>query len=138
MKIRAFSDALWRVGLRRIYPLARFWWRLTRPTIHGAYVILRVRGPALSEDEILLVRNSYKKAFSVPCGGIRRGEQPIEGALRELHEEVGISISPKRLKDRGKIFLVHDGRRDHAVLPGANRIVGGRGGGPGGSGGSSR
>ena len=113
MTIRAWTDAIFRAAIRLGYPLARIWWQLRKPTIHGAHVILCTRSANSCEDEILLVRNSYRRALSAPGGGIRRGERPIDGALRELFEEVGIRLRPERLRDRGQIFLFQDGRRDH-------------------------
>jgi len=114
MTTGSWTDALFRAAIRLGYPFARVWWHLRRPSIQGAHVILRTRPPDLSEDQILVVRNSYKPGISAPCGRLKRGERPIDGALRELFEEVGIRLEPERLLDGGQIFLIQDGRRDHS------------------------
>lgn len=115
MATRNWTDAVYRTVIRFAYPVARVWWHLTKPTVHGAHVILRRKRPdGGGEDEILAIRNSYKPAVSTPCGQIKRGEQPIAGALRELLEEVGIRLPPDRLLDGGEIFLIDEGRRDHS------------------------
>lgn len=124
--IQSGFNAIIRSGLRLGYPLAQLWWHLTRPSAHGAHVVLRIRSETPYEDEILVVRHSYKPGLSVPCGGIHRGESAQNGALRELFEEVGIRLRPDQLLDRGEIFLIQDGRRDHGyffecILPPAAR-----------------
>ena len=116
-------NAIVRTGLKWGYPLARTGWQLTHPSVHGAHVVLRIRADSSQEeDEILVVRHSYKSGLSVPCGGIHRRESALDGALRELFEEVGIRLHPEQLRAKGEIFLIQDGRKDHGhffecVLP---------------------
>jgi ADP-ribose pyrophosphatase YjhB (NUDIX family) len=40
----------------------------------------------------LLVRHSYRNAWGVPGGLLKRGEEASDGALRECMEEVGLTI----------------------------------------------
>jgi 8-oxo-dGTP pyrophosphatase MutT (NUDIX family) len=87
-------DAAWRTAYYLGFPLARFWWRLTRPRHLGAVVAIYV-GAAL-----LLVRCSYRRGWHLPGGGIRSGETPKDAALRELAEELGLvapALSSRRL-----------------------------------------
>jgi len=106
-------NILVRTILKCGYPLARIWWQLAQPSIHGAHVVLRLQSTSLEEDKILVVRHSYKSGLSVPCGGIHRGESALDGARRETFEEVGIRLRPEQLMAQGEIFLIHDGRKDH-------------------------
>jgi len=64
------------------------------------------------EDKILLVRNSYRKQLTLPCGGIKSGEQPTTAALRELEEEVGLRASVEDLVCLGQFDFGHDNMRD--------------------------
>jgi 8-oxo-dGTP diphosphatase len=41
---------------------------------------------------VLLVRTSYRRHWGVPGGLLKRGEDPAEGAQREVMEEVGLEI----------------------------------------------
>lgn len=54
------------------------------------------------DGSILLTRASYgPKVWTLPGGGIERGETPAEAALREVKEEVGITLD--KLTDHGTI-----------------------------------
>ena len=50
---------------------------------------------ALAKDSLCLVRQyrpSWRRdIWEVPCGGIHRGERPLQAARRELREEAGIT-----------------------------------------------
>lgn len=85
------ADRLWRVGLRLAYRAQLLWWRLRRPRIFGAYVAVWHGG------RVLAIRNSYRRRLSFPAGRLARGEAPLDAALRELREEVGIDARPEAL-----------------------------------------
>ncbi|MCF8003310.1 MAG: NUDIX hydrolase [Chromatiaceae bacterium] len=76
--IRRLLWLAYRLDLLRAY--------LLRPCTAGAYVALWYR------DQILLILNSYKSVYTLPCGKIERGESAREAAARELREEVGILV----------------------------------------------
>lgn len=58
----------------------------------------RTRILVVSGDDILLVKGWYSGGdWSLPGGGLRRGEEWAVGAVRELREETGIDVSPKEL-----------------------------------------
>lgn len=49
-------------------------------------------------DRVLMVSHSYKSGQTLPGGGVRRGEEPAQGAARELREETGIRVDPALLR----------------------------------------
>lgn len=85
----------------RLYPLAALlyegWRRLVRPHTHGALVAI------WSEGELLLVETSYRRSWSLPGGGIERGETARQAAVRELTEEVGLRVRAVQLLDPWQI-----------------------------------
>ncbi len=67
------------------------------PTIHTVDICI------VYENEVLMLRRSAtKKAFpnclALPGGHIEDGEDPFATAIRETHEETGISIDPSNIQ----------------------------------------
>lgn len=98
------TDAAARAVYRLGYPLARMWWRLRRPKHEGAGVLVYVK------QKLLLLRASYRAEWTLPAGGIRRGETPEAAARRELYEEVGLMAGT--LTPVGNVRGNWDGRDD--------------------------
>ncbi len=99
------------------YRAMRTYWKVRRPTTHGTLIALWNR------DEVLLVRNSYVPYYCLPGGYLQRGETARAAAVRELHEEVGITAEPDKLElvlDR-----THDweGKRDHVQIFALESVV---------------
>ena len=65
-------------------------------------------------EDLLFVKNSYRRRLSLPAGGLARREQPIDAALRELEEEVGIAASADELEYVGEIVSHAGYAEDHA------------------------
>jgi len=81
--------------IRAVYRVAhwglRLLWFIRRPETTGALVAVWYHG------RVLLVKNSYRPQLTLPGGYIRPREDRRTAAARELREEVGISVQPKRL-----------------------------------------
>jgi 8-oxo-dGTP pyrophosphatase MutT (NUDIX family) len=70
----------------------------------GIYLLLhnsrRSRVLVICGDELLLIRSDFGlRRWSVPGGGIKRSETAVDGAVRELREEVGIRVKPSQLHE---------------------------------------
>ncbi len=84
---------LHRVGLRLAHALRRRWWRIAQVKLHGCRVLAFD-----DEGRVLLIRHSYGSgAWMMPGGGLARNEDPVAGALREMAEEVGCTLTGARL-----------------------------------------
>jgi 8-oxo-dGTP diphosphatase len=81
-----------------------------RSKTQGAYVAI------WHEGRILLIRNSYKSAYTLPCGGIDRGEAPVEAASRELFEEVGLDFSIEAFNQVFETINQTEFKKDHIFL----------------------
>ena len=94
--------------MRVAYRLQLAWWYVRRPSIQGAYVAV------WHGRRVLMIRNSYRNRDSLPAGGLRRGETPLDAAVRELDEEVGIAATPAQLAYHGEILTETQYAKDHA------------------------
>lgn len=103
-------DACFRLAYRVAYQGARVYWRLVRPKNNGALVAI------WHDGKVLLVQNSYLNYMSLPGGYVRANESAEEAAVRELREEISLSV------EKGSLTLALDhehmweGRKDHVVI----------------------
>lgn len=85
-------DALYRITYRMAYLVWRFYRRQFQIRTQGAQVAV------WNNDQVLLIRNSYRETYAFPGGYIRNGENTATAASRELREETGISVPIERLR----------------------------------------
>ena len=104
------ASIFYKTTYRLLYRVHRRYCALFRPFVQGAYVV------CIYEDEVLLIKNSYKYYWTIPCGGIDKNEHPKEAALREVEEEVGIVLEHDKLESVGKIVTQADYKNDHIHL----------------------
>jgi 8-oxo-dGTP pyrophosphatase MutT (NUDIX family) len=103
-------DLAYRVAYRGAYKLMKVYWMALRPQAHGALIAIWNAG------EILLVKNSYVRYFSLPGGYVHRRETAREAAIRELLEETAVRATPSDL--RLALDMQHDweGKREHIEI----------------------
>lgn len=94
---RSFRGTLVDLGFRTAFKVAhrllRSWWFLRRPRTRGALVAL------WNDGKILLVKNSYRRHYTLPGGYIRSEETASQAGARELSEEVDIEVSPEDIRE---------------------------------------
>jgi ADP-ribose pyrophosphatase YjhB (NUDIX family) len=89
-----------------------FWERLGQ-TLYwiawpGIWLVIQVSPPRTRivltcQDKVLLVKDWLGNGeWTLPGGGLKRGEPAPVGALRELREETSIVLPPGSLKDLGR------------------------------------
>ena len=85
---------------------------------------MRKRGTAvvIRDGKVLLVKDKGRHHFSLPGGGINKGEPTVSAAARELYEELGLTATKVvRLREcdfRGslsehKVCLIHASGEPH-------------------------
>jgi 8-oxo-dGTP pyrophosphatase MutT (NUDIX family) len=80
---------LHRAALRLAHALRKVWWRVGKPRLNGCRVLARD-----ADGRVLLVRHCYGSGrWMLPGGGMKRGEDPLLAAERELLEEVGCRLN---------------------------------------------
>ena len=93
--MKSLIDATVRLFYRMAYRVVTGVWFFTRPTINGVFIAVWY------QNRILIIKNSYRKWYIVPCGGIKQDEDAVQAAVRELYEEVGIKTKPHQLRFAG-------------------------------------
>jgi ADP-ribose pyrophosphatase YjhB (NUDIX family) len=53
------------------------------------------------EEKVLLVKPNYKEGWGIPGGIIEREESPRDAAIREVHEELGLTVENPELVSVG-------------------------------------
>lgn len=86
------SKILFRAGYRLAFLALRLWWFIRRPDLRGCQVALWAAG------HVLLVRTSYRREYAFPGGLVKRREDPVVAASRELAEETDILAPPEKLE----------------------------------------
>ena len=92
------------------YQLLRLGWFVRRPRTFGAHAL------ALTpERKLILVKLRYAPGWRLPGGGRDSSEDPVEAALRELREEVGM-VSHGKVLEAAELEQRPDRRRDLVSL----------------------
>jgi len=106
----ALLDVLWRVALRVAYRGLLAWWWLVRPERRGVHVAL------WCGDRVLFVRNSYRRSYTFPSGGVKSREDLRQAAARELREEVGIDLAPGDLAYVAEFLSYEEHKTDRSTV----------------------
>jgi 8-oxo-dGTP pyrophosphatase MutT (NUDIX family) len=105
-----FADRLLRAALTGVYQFLRAGWFVRRPRTFGAHAF------ALTpERKLILVKLRYVAGWRLPGGGRNVDEAPIDAALRELREEIGM-ISYGRVRLAAELEQRPHHRRDLVAL----------------------
>jgi len=103
-------DRLFQLTYYVAYRLHLAWNFLFRPECHGVWVAV------WSQGQLLLIKNAYRSSITLPGGSIDGVEHPVQAALRELHEEVGIKAEPTDLVFWGQYLSLVEYKYDHINL----------------------
>ena len=106
----SWVDPPLRLAMTAAHKLMKAGWFVRRPRTFGAH------GIALTpERRIVLVRLRYAPGWRVPGGGRAAGEDPKEAALRELREEIGMTVHG-RVRLACELEEAVDFKRDLAAI----------------------
>jgi len=92
------------------YQLKLLYNQIFYPDAYGVYIAV------WAEGKILIIKNSYKSYFTLPCGGIKKDESAELAAVRELFEEVNIQTNANNLKFISSFLSLFESMHDHISL----------------------
>ena len=73
---------------RNFHRIVKVYWFIFRPKTSGAICLIKN-----NKEEFLLIRQTYgSRKWTLPGGGIKKGEDPQETVTREVKEEVSLDI----------------------------------------------
>jgi 8-oxo-dGTP diphosphatase len=89
--------------------LRRFIVRRLTPSFYVGAICVIER----SDGAMLLIRNTYRKAWGFPGGFLKRGESPADAVVRETQEEVGAKVT---IEDNPKVVVDPGFRRVDVIF----------------------
>lgn len=113
-----------RLFMKTIFFFARIYWKIFHPLTLGVRLML------IKNDEIVLVRHTYRDGWYLPGGGLKRRETFQDGARREANEETGATLGELKFwgvysnligdtSDHEAVFLCDtfdlNGKPDHEI-----------------------
>jgi 8-oxo-dGTP diphosphatase len=102
------------LGFRTAYKVAhrmlRAYWSVRRPSTQGALVAM------WHDGKLLLVKNSYRRHYTLPGGYVRSDETAAMAAQRELLEEVRLQVPLERLREVYSRVHPFENRQDKVTI----------------------
>ena len=88
-----------------IYPVIKLYWRVFKPKTTGVKVFIKYK------DQVFFIQNSYgQRYWTLPGGGVKKGESLEDAAKREVKEEVGIVLN--QVISKGSFLYEEEGKKD--------------------------
>ncbi len=108
--MKPIVDQIYRIIYFIAYRIIKLFWVIRKPKTNGVLIAVWYQG------KILLVRNSYHDYYTLPGGYLKRKESPINAAIRELQEEIGIIAEPGELEPVLDTQHNWENREDHVTI----------------------
>ena len=68
------------------------------------------------QNKIIVVKPTYKPHWEIPGGVVEKDESPLGGAVREVGEELGLTISPDRVTFASLDYIAAGGEKTEALM----------------------
>ena len=81
-----------------------------------AFVRPSARGIIFRDGKIAVIYSKKIKYCKFPGGGIEPGEDKIVALIREVREEVGLTVKPETVKEFGYVHRIQKGRHEAVFI----------------------
>ncbi len=61
-----------------------------------------------ADNQVLMVKATYKHEWTFPAGIVDEGESPKHAAIREVYEEVGVTLTPDEVEFYAVVYTAPD------------------------------
>lgn len=103
-------DLAYQVAFKVAHRMLRAYWSITKPLKGGTLVAI------WNDGQILLVKNTYRRQYTLPGGYPRAGETPAQTGTRELAEECRVVVPPEQVREVYRGEHLFEGRRDDVTI----------------------
>lgn len=103
-------DLAYQLAFRIAHALLRTYWWFRRPRKGGILVAI------WHLEKVLIIKNSYRRQYTLPGGYQLRGESPAETGSRELLEECGLYVPIAELREVYRREFLFEHRRDDVIV----------------------
>jgi len=104
------TDLAYQAAFRIAHRMLLTYWWLRRPLKGGILVAVWHLG------RILIIKNSYRREYTLPGGYPVGNESPVEAGSRELLEECGVYVPMSDLREVYRKEFLFEYRRDDVII----------------------
>ena len=70
------------------------------------------RAIIIQDGKIAVIYSRKNKFYKIPGGGVESGEDNITAMIREVKEEVGLTVKPETIKEFGYVHRIQRGKHE--------------------------
>lgn len=74
------------------------------------------RAAIIQDGKIAVIYSRKNKFYKIPGGGVEAGEDNISAMIREVKEEVGLTVKPETVKEFGYVHRIQRGKHEPVFI----------------------
>jgi 8-oxo-dGTP diphosphatase len=104
------TDLAYQAAFKVAHGLLRAYWWVRRPLKGGVLIAVWNAG------EVLILKNTYRRPYTLPGGYPLQGETPATTGARELMEECGVHVPIAQIHEVYRKEFLFESRRDDVII----------------------